>query len=421
MPIRVMVWNIQRFGLNKMIGNNFDPGGTRGTYIEQTILQEVQPDILIVIEVCTGQHAGVGTLITDPSGGAGVTNLLQRLNGGNVPQGNWRVVPPLVLNPNLGRVGDRAYSEGIAVFFDRTRLDFTGPNKWTGDENHQGSQPIQNPANPNANGPASVAYDGTWLNALPTTVPVGNSPNLAQNQLAGRAIFNTANNQQVFFPDIYARNPWLTTFVEKNGNAAVRQIKLFSVHFPPDSLNAKKAVANLAYVPAVTAPLVPGEVRLILGDFNIDNMSYNEASIFEQLTADVNRIGGRNKPTTDIYTTLFFDKVTMLDSVPYASVQGLGPYYGYVNHEGYDNILVAGAAGLNPRVVNRVVGTPPQDAVPPPPAVYSVAMVNPIPNIRGLVGQTDDQKNAIFNAIGNFGTIGGSLGASDHMALVVEV
>lgn len=422
MPIRVMVWNIQQFGLNKLNGSDFDPGATRGNYIQETILQEVQPDILIVIEVRTGQMSGVGSLVSDTSGGPGVLQLLQMLNGGDVTQGNWRVVPPLVLNPNLGRVGDTAYSEAIAVFFDCTKLDFAGPNKWTGTKSNQGSKPIEDPAIPNdGNGPLSKAYDGDWGEVLPTTVPAGGLPNLPQNQLAGQAIFYDDDDEQVFFPDLFSRNPWLTTFIEKNGNVAVRTIKLFSVHFPPNTPQAKQAIANLAYVPSVVAPLVGNEVRLILGDFNIDNTEDNDVSIFEQLTANVNRIGGRNKPTTDIYTTLFFNQITMLAPVPWGSVEGDSPYYRYVKPEGYDNILVTGNTYQNPRVVNRVVGTPPQDAPYAPPAVYSVGMVNAIQNIRAQRGRDIDQKNDVFNALGNFGTIGGTRGASDHMALVVEV
>lgn len=420
MPLRVMVWNIQQFGLNKMTISDYDQGGTRGAYIVNTVNQQVQPDIFIVIEVRTGQQYGVGSLISDPSGGAGVLRLLEMLNGGDVNQGNWRVVPPLVLNPNLGRTGDTAYSEAMAVFFDCTKLDFTGPNKWTGTKSNQGSKPIEDPANPNDTGLLSKAYDGDWMGVLPNTNPINNLPNLPQNQLAGQGIFYDGNNNQVLFPDLFCRNPWLTTFVEKNGNVAGRTIKLFSVHFPPNSLQAKLATANLAYVPSVIAPLVGTEVRLILGDFNIDNMNDDEVNIFEQLTANVNRIGGRNKPATDIYTTQFFDKVTMLEGVPWGSVQGDSPYYGYVKWHGYDNILVAGGNPQNALVVNRVVGTPPQDNDYAPQAVYSMAMASPIQNIRRL-RQSKDGKDQIFNTIDNFGTIGGVRGASDHMALVVEV
>src|SRR5947209_2395525 len=54
MPIRLMAWNIQRFGINKMNNTVFDQFGARGEFIVDTVT-EVNPDILVVIEVCTGK------------------------------------------------------------------------------------------------------------------------------------------------------------------------------------------------------------------------------------------------------------------------------------------------------------------------------------------------------------------------------
>lgn len=425
MPIRLMVWNIQQFGQNKLGTNVFDNVGLRRNYIQATIAA-VNPDILAVIEVRTGQQAGVGSLVTDTSGGPGVRTLWGLLPGGTIATGGpWAVIPPLLINPNIGVNNDRAYSEGIAVFFRTDVLDFTGPYKWTGTAFNQGAQPITNPAAPNATGAAAQAYAAPWNTCLPAAQPASGLPALNQNRLAGQAIFWDNNNQQIFFPGLFNRNPWLTTF-EENNAMVPRTIKLWTAHFPPHTAPARQAIAALADIPAVTAPLGANEVRVLCGDFNVNTLNAAEANIFDQLTANTQRIA--NHGTTNLYTSQFAAP-TVVRGVKQANTAGAGPWYGYIQsrngfREGLDNLLTAygAAAGApaNPRVVNRVVGTPRQDIFPPPPAIYTVALGTDIPTINAT-GFANAAKWNLFRGLNNFGQIGGKIGASDHMALVIDL
>ena len=413
MPIRVMAWNIQRFGINKLGNNAWDFNGSRRAYITSTINQ-VNPHILIVIEVCTGNQVGVGNLVTDTSGGPGVRTLLGLLPGGAIngmPAGPWAVVPPQILNANIGRNRDTAYSEAMAVYFRTDLLDFTGPYKWT------------------ANGATSIvrfgtggaqAYGAPWNGVLPAAVPWNQIPNLPQNQLAGQALFwqNPATETtQLLFPDVFARNPFLTTFVENTGPALNRRtIDIYSVHLPAHAATARQATAALADITTVRSVLNANEVRVILGDFNVNSLDPAQDDVFDQLTNNVQRVAPYN--TTNLYHERFGWR-TMLRYVKQADVTGAAPFYGYTSTyaglaQGLDNLLTAYGAGAgapaNPDVVNRVYNSPP----------WTVALATNIPTILGL-GVTPAMRRTIFRSIFDFGKIGAKIGASDHMALVIDL
>lgn len=402
--ITLMAWNIQAFGLNKLGVTAWDVNGSRAAHIVSTI-QQVNPDILVVIEVRTGQNNGVGSLITDTSGGPGVRTLLNVLNPPLAPP-IWAVVPPLVLNPNIGPWSDVAYSEGIAVYFRMNTLDFTGPYKWTAN----GAEPLAGPT-------PAMAYGGPWAGALPGTPGPGTMLN--QNQLAGQPIFWHGNPaQQIFFPTLFSRNPWLTTFREKNTPDAGRVIKIFAVHFPPQPNRARQATARLADVTEVTAPLGISEVRAIVGDFNVNTLDDDQVDIFDQLTLNI--AVDPNSATTNLYDLEFVDP-TVVKPVGSAATTGAAPYYAYIRRTGLDTgirlgldtMLTAhsgGGTGVT-NVVNRIVGVP---------GYYTVDMLHTIPWIIANLPPGGARK-AHFNTLANFGHIGGTWGASDHLALAADI
>jgi len=406
-----MVWNIQAFGMSKFNNNAFDNVGARAGFIVGTI-QQAAPDILVLVEVRTGQQQGVGSLVSDTSGGPAVRTLLNRINGNqDPPNGVWRTVPPLVINPNIGRRRDTAYSEGVGVLYRSDRLDFTGPWKWTAG----GSQPIGGPG-------AATAYPAPWVGYLPAAPPWNNAPALNQDQLAGQSLFYDGNNppQQILFPDVFARNPWLTTFVENTGLPASRRtFKLFTVHFPPNPAGSRDATAKLADVPEVTGALAPNEIRAIMGDFNVNSVDPNYNDVFDQLTNDTQVV--ISSDSTDLYTQ-HFAEMTVVSDVKQAKTSGVAPYYGYGKKlfgqwAGLDNVLTAYHAGApaNPAVANRVIGAP---------APYTVSGTS-IPILNNLRNPPTNWPvptiYRLFRSLANFGKIGGKIGASDHLPLVIDL
>jgi hypothetical protein len=429
MTIRLMVWNIERFGINKLGVNDFDLTASRAAYIDATVT-EADPDILVVIEVQTASRIGVGTLITDTSGGPGVRQLWNSLPGGTIVNnaGPWAVVPPLAINVPVSQAGNNAYSEGIAVFFRTDKLDFTGPYKWTGTASHEGSQPV-------ANGAAAQNYPNPWDTCLPVGNPL-NGPPLPQNQLAGQALFHDANGQQIIFgfkssgkrpravkndpEDIFRRQPWHTTFVENAGAAAGRVIKLWSVHPPPPGLATVESLMADTEIPDLIAPLGNDEVRVLCGDFNIDACAATDP--FQQLTAGT-RYRSRGN-TTNIYTRQNNQPTMMKSPVKASIMAGNSPRYEYMSGKGYDNILTAHGVNAgqpaNFAVVNRVIGTPPQDGAAPPAARFTVDLQSDIPTILALPVAAHI-KDATFKELDNYGKIGKGLGASDHAPLVIDL
>jgi hypothetical protein len=430
MPIRLMVWNIERFGINKLGINQFDTNASRAAYINATIA-EADPDILVVIEVQTAAVYGVGTLISDTSGGPGVIQLWNALPGGTIVNnaGPWAVVPPLATNVPVSPQGNNAYSEGVGIFFRTDKLDFAGPYKWTGVGSHQGSQPVADTA-------AAQTYPAPWDVCLPAGNPLG-GPALPQNRLSGQALFHDQNGKVIRFgfkptqakrkrttsketEDIFKRNPWHTTFVENAGTLAGRSINIWSVHFPPGRLAAAAATIALTESPDIVAPLANNETRVICGDFNVD--IFDRSDPFSQLTL-ANAFSDRGTPT-DLFDTHCFES-TMMASVNNASItRGQSPDYRYMVNKGLDNILTAyganAGAPANFLVANRVIGTPPQDVIPPPPARFTVDLQSDIAAILATP-LTNPGKNLIFQRLDNYGKIGGKLGASDHAPLVIDL
>jgi hypothetical protein len=417
MPVRLMVWNIERFAAGKMS----DPEKTK--FIKDSF-NEAQPDIFIIIEGQTGGSGGAGTLISDSGGRAGVLGLWKQLPA------NWKLVPPMLINPGLskktqGNATGRGYSESIIVFFNSTNLAFAGPNKWT----EVGSEPLDNHLR-------AIDYPAPFGGCLPpnpSPLPLGPP----QNRLAGRASFLDSNNYAVEFGSssnlaFLARSPWRTDFQETAG--AGRTIKIWTVHFAPDNKEAQANLLGLNKMPEITDNLVANEVRVICGDFNIQPTDNKEFSGFtSNLLPDgagvVKRRSTRHgalavMTSTDMYDLFLGPRAapTMLRGQSAASLWGVPPNYGYTSTT-LDNVLVAPkGVGKNFMIVNRVVGTP-YTFDPSVSPQYSVAMHRSITRIvadtiRSLPWTWDINPNTIFRRTENYGHIRTT---SDHMALVIDL
>ena len=403
--LKIMYWNIERFGYNKLFANKWDKNATRKDHILDT-MKKARPDVLVVLEVQT-TWTGFGDLIAGMSGPVGIRriwNILQQ----QFAVDEWSLVPPAILTPNGG------YSEGIGVLFKANRLSFEGPMIWTGAEG------IQDPAG----GGVPALYPGLWENTLPEAAS-HTPPGTEQRMLAGRYEFLDAAAARIRFGGPNARSIWQTRFFDNQAN---RYLDLYALHFPPQPYWAKQALGDLARVQTLVQPPAAAEDRVIIGDFNI-NVNSASGDLFGQFTNEEPQVPGA--PLCPVQYQLAFDAVpnlaaaqvtlsTNVRRVLGADTTGAHPLYGYTarNAAGFpkalDNALIARGGGVananNQMVPNRVIGSPgfPRD------------MAQSIPEINAGIAVIPARKRS-FNNIRNFGHIGGGRGASDHLPIIFEL
>ncbi|MFI2242484.1 hypothetical protein [Streptomyces chrestomyceticus] len=426
MPLRIMMWNIQNLGLGKMTATSDDPHLRRLDYIVDSVIR-CDPGIFVVLEVSTEDlHLKVsglqfGAVISAGSGAVAVLEILGHLR---VRTGrDWRLVPPLIS-------GAEGRKEGVAVFFDNGRVNFRGPlqlDEFPADA----GRTIQRAG---GLGGAAATYRAPWADALPATVPTGPpiGGGLRQNQLAGHTYFETpGGNTPLCFPRPEHRSPLLTRFQEVGNQQRV--FTVLSAHLPPEPNWAREAVREIMRIPPVTADLAANEVRVILGDLNLNALDPRQVhSLNPVISRPVRRTGAG---ATHFERFHFLDP-TMLRSTDQASLGGTAPYLDYLTPFSYpggptgwkalDHIFAAyGAnAGYTPPpgfgqgyVLDRVAGTPlnpapgftPLPPLPPPAVQRSVPALQTLPP-----AQRDEQ----FRRIHNFGKI---RGASDHMAVFADL
>ncbi len=407
---RIMYWNIQKFAINKMTTYtrrlNFTRGRPRyandikGDYIIDTIYaedaagQDLDPDFLVIVEVTTGRTAPIGSLI-DGDGAEGILHLYDLLGA------HMRLVPPLVL-------GTEGNAEGIAVFYRSDRWEFTGPWYWNGAQSQPTNVGAQN-------------YGGAWANVLPAG---------ASRQRAGQAVFTNAAGNAMEFPNPGQRAPFLTSFREIA--APNRLLNLLAFHAPSWDPAREQGTRALADIPAIANPLAANETTVVLGDFNCNLADPDQADAYTPLiNAGYQQCITANPNRYSIYTAL---KDIASRSGPYnASTAGNYPGYNYMRPLAVDNIFIKPPRAPIPvcHIVNRIIGTP----VPANAAAYTVPNVagaRPANNLYSIgmeesIQQINQRLPAgaarmkRFNALPNFGKIGGKRGTSDHMALMIEI
>lgn len=372
--MRLMTWNINRFNqasLDRSIWNE--------DYIYDTATRQAL-DIFIVIEVQTAQAGARGQLITG-NGRTGVLSILAELR---THDPFWCLVPPVRLSPVFN--GDE-YNEGIAVFYNDYTLNFTGPN-------YIDAHGITTPNVLNA----AAAYPVAWNGAL----PVGNNR-------AGRLDFQHFQNHNVLnFPANQDRRPWYVEFTERGG--ALRNLKLFAVHLPPDTTRATQACLSLATATELRN-VGANDVMIVAGDFNVNLINFQTFTYLQRTDYQQLYLAMGQAPE-------FGGARTRIEGVNAATPQGGAPRYGYLLNESLDNVFLRYGAGLAPppahnaTVIDRVIGT----------GGYPVDMNNTIPQIQGMNHLNVAEQNALFRIRRNYGHLAvGTGGTSDHLPLVIDI
>ena len=224
----------------------------------------VRPDIIVVIEVSTNDtwalRQGVGQLASG-AGGQGAVLLLGRIRH-HTGNDAWMLVPPL-------QTGAR---EAVAVFYDSANYAFTGPWRWSG-----GNGPSQPAAAP-------MPYPAPFRDVMPDTdIPAG-LPNagISEQQLAAATAFTyRVGHAQAGNAINYGNNrvPYWVTFARvdysQDPPTVGRTFSLFAIHGPAGNNPARNYLRALADVHEIVDPPNVNEVKVVLGDFNLNLMDAN--------------------------------------------------------------------------------------------------------------------------------------------------
>jgi endonuclease/exonuclease/phosphatase family metal-dependent hydrolase len=433
------------------------------------------PDIIVIVEVFSRtREVSTEGIVLRPGSEAGraVVALLNRIRATPIliaGGANWCVVPPL----NIGLMGQQ---EAVAVFFNATRIQFTGPNiYWQlyGPPGQIVGQSVPVDANSFA---GRMNYQGAWqqgplagLNR--STAFPGVALPVPEAQLAGEwRYYNPRPNPfplpplhpppgRIRMPYVGCRAPFYTRFLDLNTNTT---INLFSVHTSPSS--AARAVQRMGQIPEMIGAVPPNTVNVILGDFNVD--TFQSWPIYTQWM--VPAAGGGYTPAFDPRDTagnvnplcLPYCMTHLLprtQSTPYNNTgvpsdpqHNVYPRYGYMgnsfpqlgNKGAIDNVFTrygnAAPPVNNATVVNTITGAP-YNRFPRPPLVPQAringvpfastfgvpnVLYNPVPPANAAGGGIDPGAAAAGAALTNFGAwnnYGKIHSTSDHLPLLIDV
>lgn len=450
---KILYWNIRQFAITKINepqakrkwdGSFTIPppeAGYRRSVIRSTITQN-KPDIFVVVETSTG--AGAPGTIISAGGLSGSLFLLDQLRNW-FPLDNWQLIPPL-------RLGQGNVQEGISVFYNHAKVQFTGPWGWQG-----GANPSDSIASIGAGN--LVNYGPPWVNLLPAGNAPGGlntiNPGVPYKQLAGQWQFHGPLVGGVApvlgFPNALNRTPFLTTFWEPGvGGAAGRMIKLLTFHASPKKQQAADGTNQLSNILEMTTDLTANQVGVIVGDFNVDLFNTHfEPIAYDHLLGALPGGAGYTRqinPTANIWPDKGY-VCTMLRSHNSARPWATNGYPGYEyviqdTFSSVDNILTryGGGSAVGPAtnitIANRVTGTPynldvpviagaPQGSL-----IYNSAMALagglptalPLPTAgpTGHGGVVTGNIGALTSFVGwnNYRRI---ISTSDHMGLIVDV
>lgn len=440
---RILYWNVENFGINKIrrytgkrnrAGNMVRDGKAHDRrHLIKRHIRLFDPDIFVMVEVSTGA-AAVGSMIANTGGWQGCEFLNQEIQG----YGNWNLIPPLV-------VGGGGRAEGVAVYYKQTtnagnNLFFTGPNHWSNMGGGRTFDPAVMPAPPQGAYPGYV-NNPCFPNGSRAIPPVAlYNGNVQENQCAARVEFNDQHGAAIQYNGL--RSPYMVTFSETDGGGnIVQNITLFAIHSPPKAQAARTYLNGLADVADIRSGLAANEVKVIVGDFNLNLLKNDntEAAWYGPLTAlgyakQLRPAGGPPVPL-DGYQGYFATHMKRASKASFWNANGVNrfyPAYGYIgssntdNLYSIDNILVWGGAPNNLTVSNPVTGVPFNvipNPVPGNPPIGARAFPSafqapppgwpPVnaPNWAGGMKQ-------LYRQWRNFGHIRST---SDHLALYVEV
>jgi endonuclease/exonuclease/phosphatase family metal-dependent hydrolase len=448
---RIMFWNIEKFGLNKVT----NPSGhrQRGANVSQAaaaaermtlivrMVQQANPDIIVVVEVTTG--AGLPGTMVGEQGVKGAWTLLINLQWASLVK-DWCLVPPL-------RTSNR---EGVAVLYRKTKLVFSGPYRWSGGPGGSAAAPPIGPAAPPP-GIVGAAY-GFPENMLvgKRKVPDGARYNakVKENFCAAQTTGWTPYPAGGALAPLRPREPYLTTFAETGAGGFVRDIAIISIHAPAKAAPAATYLRALATVNEIVKASVANEVRVVAGDFNVNllNAEGKLAASYERLlrlpaplnfalglTPAAVPAGGLPAAAPGYYATHIKTRRGAEFWPPNSAIY---PGYGYIgsadvaNLYAIDNIFTRGGViPPNFTILNPVVGSPFRAFVPPPayaPPLGTIAVNRrgglptpaaeppapeavPDPALAANIGQQQS-----FRGWNNYGRIRST---SDHLPIVMDV
>jgi hypothetical protein len=442
---RVLFWNIQKFGVNKINDPSFFYSAGHGgltdnaaSLVRRTVVSNVlmaaNPDILVVLEASSGDSTP-NMLASNSGGMAGLITMLGLLRAA-APAWGWRLVPPL-------RVGIGGRSETVGVFYRGAlpggdQLYFTGPNGWVG--GWAGASTAPGLGVFFNNYPAAGLFTpdlSTMLTppgTLPRVVPAGAGHNgnglMLESTLAARVNFlPSAAYPYPLTPAGFVdygpfRQPYMTTFTRTNAAGAVlSDLAIFSVHPSPQDGLPAQFLAYLTYLQDVVAARGLVETRVIGGDFNLellDPLTGANAPVYNIMNNPPNYAylpllsspGAPGGAALDAFKGYFGTHIRENNSLDEASlflwstamVNSPYPGYGYigsdfvVNFESVDNILVwprVGGAAYGTTTMNTLTGVPFTQVVPTPggapaggplPANLASGMTNPFNWLAGVGG-----------------------------------
>lgn len=443
---RILVWNVQKFGVNKI--RNPVAGIEAGTTITRAaasrdrknyLLSHLalgpaaalqRPDIIVIIEI-TSRDGAIGNIAR--GAGARGSRLLLRKIRNRTGNPNWMLVPPMRSGPK----------EAVSIFFDSTNYAFTGPWLWTG-----------------GNGPAAAAgatgpYAGVYTNVLPNRVIPAGDPNAGTNERrvapSWQSTWCGAHANAGLAIPFAPRVPYHARFVELNTAVApptiLRKISLFAIHSPA-SANARQYFYDLADTAEIVDNIAANEVRVVLGDFNYNllhaNAAMTLAGAYTQMIAQgyapaIARPGAAPAPVQG-YKGYFTTITKPTNNSQYwstAAVQRFYPVYGYAdrlnrNLYSIDNLLAAYGAGAaaggplaNATIINGVVGSPYNAQVAPGAApighytfgmkMANLAMFGATPLVAPAFSLA--RRTAFINWV-NYRKIRST---SDHLAVVADI
>lgn len=398
--MKILVWNIKFFSLNRIKGQPFPDIKTRLddaarafaslVYIGLTV-KAAAADIFVVIEP-RASPGDPGTLVDPDSGGP--SGLIELLSNLRQLDDNWFLVPPQRINSTRQDPIDKGsqYTECIGVFWRNNRVNFTGP--WANTALGIGPATTNVPA---------VPYDDPWKKVVPDKMSA-----------AGRCLF-FEGLKELGFPDATSRKPFLTTFTEVGG--MTRTLWLFSLH---NETHSKSARATDALRKLPFAFREKRIITLLAGDFNI-NLSAPDTSQATSLCALRDSFGALWPPKMgtilgegDVYQSTIVMPSSQATPAAYQKPESLD--FAFLNYaEGAEPELTPSC-----QVVDRVAGAP----YPP----FLTDMIVPLASYADMPGNGID----VFRRRWNYGHIGTPTkledvlspvadGTSDHLPILLEV
>lgn len=248
----ILYWNIENFGVNKVQDpNQIQASADRFQYIMRHIA-DTDPDIFVIIEVETPYNDDRGTLCT----GAGENGLAVIYNLLIAANAYWSLVPAL----------KTGVKESVGVFYRSDRVQFTGPKLWAGGNG---------PTNDAVTALTASDYVAAGWPTLPVVAVAGGAgvnAGVHQNRCAAAVEFRQAppplGGLGPYFDWGDTRSPYQTTFWD-----GARDINIITVHAPANFVAATQFLADMATLPEINGALGANEVRLVLGDFNLNALS----------------------------------------------------------------------------------------------------------------------------------------------------